>query len=51
LTPTGEPQFYLNDHLGSARAMVGNGWSATYYSFGVATFVFASKGIEYVSSE
>jgi len=32
--PNGALAFYLNDHLGSARAMYGNGWSANYYPFG-----------------
>ncbi len=32
--PAGNVDIYLNDHLGSARAMVGNGWSANYYPFG-----------------
>ena len=26
--------YYLNDHLGSARSMVSSGWSANYYPFG-----------------
>ena len=31
---SGEVALYLNDHLGSARAMIGNGWSANYYPYG-----------------
>jgi hypothetical protein len=27
--------YYLHDYLGSARAMVGSGWSVNYYSFGL----------------
>ncbi|MEJ2637757.1 MAG: RHS repeat-associated core domain-containing protein, partial [Calditrichia bacterium] len=30
----GDVDYYLNDHLGSARAMAGSKWSANYYPFG-----------------
>jgi hypothetical protein len=33
INPGGNVDFYLNDHLGSARAMVGSGWSANYYPY------------------
>ena len=32
--PNGDMHYYLNDHLGSARAMLGIGWSANYYPYG-----------------
>ncbi len=32
--PAGNVDIYLNDHLGSARVLVGSGWSANYYPFG-----------------
>ena len=34
MDPDGTMDYYLNDHLGSARAMAGSGWSANYYPFG-----------------
>ncbi len=34
LEPDGTVDYYLNDHLGSARVMAGSGWSANYYPFG-----------------
>ncbi len=34
LNPNTTVDYYLNDHLGSARAMYGSGWSANYYPFG-----------------
>ena len=34
LNSESDVDFYLNDHLGSARAMVGSNWSANYYPFG-----------------
>ena len=32
--PNGDVHYYLNDHLGSARALLGTGWSANYYPYG-----------------
>ena len=34
LNSESDVDFYLNDHLGSARAMTGSNWSANYYPFG-----------------
>jgi RHS repeat-associated protein len=34
INPDGTVDYYMNDHLGSARTMVGSGWSANYYPFG-----------------
>lgn len=31
---SGDVHVYLNDHLGSARAMIGTGWRANYYPYG-----------------
>ncbi len=37
-------QYYLNDHLGSARMLYGSGWAASYYPFGELAFQAGSEG-------
>ena len=44
LNPDSIIDYYLNDHLGSARVLYGSGWSASYYPFGELVFQAGSEG-------